>query len=78
MSATGALNILIYVIIIVIVIAVLLYILKVVLGAFFLIHIPLVSATFPAYTETGSGFSYPIKELGFSVIDADTSHFIYP
>ena len=65
MSAIGAVNLLIYVVIFVIIIVVLLYVLKVVLGVFLIA--PIVSATFSAYTETGST-SY------ISVIDTDTSY----
>ena len=50
MSASGAVNLLIYVIIIVIIIAVLLYVLKVILGVFFIA--PYIMATPAAYTET--------------------------
>jgi len=53
MSASGALNLLIYVVIFVIIIVVLLYVLKVVLGLFFIA--PQVSATFMPYTESMSG-----------------------
>jgi hypothetical protein len=65
MSASGALNLLIYVVIIVIIIVVLLYVLKAVLGVLFLA--PTVSATFMPYTESMSA----LKTVSLS---ADTSY----
>jgi hypothetical protein len=65
MSASGALNLLIYVIIFVIIVVVLLVVLKFFLGLLFIA--PQVSATFMPYTESMSGF------VRTSSLIADTS-----
>jgi hypothetical protein len=74
MSASGAINLLIYVIIIVIVIVVLLVVLKFFLGMLFIA--PTVSATPAAYTETVGLVSLLPVGLSQSLI-ADTSHLLF-
>jgi hypothetical protein len=75
MSASGALNLLIYVIIIVIVIVVLLVVLKFFLGMLFLA--PTVSATPLPYTESGGLVSLLPVGLSQSLNSADTSLYFY-
>lgn len=66
MSVSGPINILVWLIVFIVIVILIIMVLKFLIGVLFIA--PMVSATFPAYTETGS-------TAMFSVIDAGTSPF---
>ena len=60
MSATGAISTLVWALIVIIIIIVVVVVLFKVINLLFIAYTPMVSATFPAYTETGRAF--PLSE----------------
>jgi len=60
MSAVGAISTLVWVLIAIVIIVIILVVLFKVINLLFIAYTPMVSATFPAYTETGRAF--PLSE----------------